>query len=286
MSTLGRDLGGAQGPGVVPFSGPPNNSGGYRTPVLRSSSPEVGLWLRNFAPRPAARSRVVCFPHAGGSASFFAPLSRALVPEVELWAVQYPGRQDRRGEPFITTIQALAARIAATLDTTDGKPVVFFGHSMGALVAFETARLVERAHKSDLRAVVVSGRRAPRDRREEDVHLRGDDGLLAEVARLSGTDARLLDDLDVREMVLPPLRNDYRAVETYRYQGGHRLACPLWAVTGDADPRVTPAEVEGWQEYTSGGFRLGVLPGGHFYLSEQTPKLAAFLQDCMRSFAA
>jgi pyochelin biosynthetic protein PchC len=223
-------------------------------------------WFRRFAASPEAKARLVCLPHAGGSAPFYFPVAKALAPDVEVLAVQYPGRQDRRHEPFLTSIDAMADRVADLLRNHADRPLALFGHSMGAMVAYETARRLERAG-TEVAALFVSGRRAPSRVRDESVHTRTDDGVIAELRRLSGTEADLLGDDEVVRMILPVVRNDYRAVETYRYVPGDPLTAPIVAFTGTDDPMATVDEVASWADHTAGGFELVELAGGHFFLT-------------------
>lgn len=226
-------------------------------------------WLRRFHPPGRDEARLVCFPHAGGSATFFHPVSARFAPTAEVLAVQYPGRQDRHREPCLTSVAELADRLAVELAALPARPTVFFGHSMGALVGFETARRLERdAPGSAPRSLVVSGRRAPSTRRPERVHELDDAGLLAEVRALDGPDMSALDD-DFLALVLPALRHDYRAVETYRADDGAVVGCPVLALTGRDDPRTTPEEADAWRRHTDGGFELEVMPGHHFFLVDQ-----------------
>jgi pyochelin biosynthetic protein PchC len=92
--------------------------------------------------------------------------------------------------------------------------------------------------------------------------------LVAELKSMSGTDSRILDDPDALRMILPPTRSDYRAVETYRYQPGPALSCPVVVLVGADDPKVDDDEAEAWAEHTTGPFALHTFPGGHFYFAE------------------
>lgn len=233
------------------------------------TEPAVGndTWIRRFHPAPEAATRLVCFPHAGGSATFYFPVSATLSPGVEVLTVQYPGRQDRRNEPPIGDIPSLADAVFEALRPWLADRPALFGHSMGSIVAFEVARRMEE-HGTPPRVLVASGRRAPSRYRGESVHLRDDEGVLAELRKLSGTDPRLLADEELQRMVLPAIRSDYRAIETYRHAAGAPpLSCPITVFVGDDDSQVTLEEAKAWQEHTAGAFDLHVFEGGHFYLT-------------------
>ncbi|WP_033289308.1 thioesterase II family protein [Amycolatopsis jejuensis] len=220
------------------------------------------LWLRRFRPSPAATRRLVCFPHAGGSAGFYQPVAAAQPPGTDVVVLQYPGRQDRYREPCLSTVESYADRISEVLDGEPELPTVYFGHSMGASIAFETA-----VRTGAVSALVASGRRAPAASRTEYVHRLDDAGLLREINRLGGTESALLDNEEVLRLALPAIRNDYRAAETYEGTPGTRLDCPIVALVGDADPKATVAEAGRWGEHTTATFRMRVFPGGHFYLT-------------------
>jgi surfactin synthase thioesterase subunit len=224
-------------------------------------------WIRRYHPAAGAETRLVCFPHAGGSASYFHPVSARFAPDVDVVSLQYPGRQDRRREPCVDTITALADLVTAELLTLSEKPTVFFGHSMGAVLAFETALRLEQHGVRAPGALIASGRRGPSTFRDERIHERDDDGVLAEVRELNRLDRTVLGDDEILRMALPAIRNDYRAIETYRCAPARRVRCPLTVLIGDSDPKVTPDEARNWSGHTDGAFRMEVFPGGHFFLA-------------------
>ncbi|GAB1333589.1 alpha/beta fold hydrolase [Streptomyces sp. E-15] len=225
------------------------------------------LWIRRYHPRPDATARLVCLPHAGGSATFYHPVSASMPASVDVLAVQYPGRQDRRAEPCAATIRELADHVTAALLPWTDRPLLLFGHSMGATLGFEVARRLERDHGVVPHALFASARRAPSCPRDERVHLRDDDGLIAEMRELSGTDAAILDDVELIRMALPAIRADYRAAETYVYEPGPNLRCPVVGLVGDDDPKVTVDEARAWSRHTDAPFEFHVFEGGHFYLT-------------------
>jgi surfactin synthase thioesterase subunit len=217
--------------------------------------------------------RLVCFPHAGGAATAYAPLAQALPAAIEVLALQYPGRQERLAEPCLESVDELVAAIVPELRPwIDGPapPFALFGHSTGAIVAYEVARVLERQGIVPL-GLFASGRRGPSTHRDEHVHRGGDRSLLREVARLGGTPPELLADEEVQQMMLPALRGDYKAIETYVWRPGPPLGCPIWALLGEDDPLATESEAAAWRSQTSAAFELHVLPGRHFYLVDQQP---------------
>ncbi|MFJ8150208.1 thioesterase II family protein [Streptomyces sp. NPDC096094] len=232
------------------------------------------LWLRRYHPAGTDAVRLVCFPHAGGSASFYHPVSARFAPRAEVISLQYPGRQDRRREPCVTDLGTLADLITEQLLALDERPTVFFGHSMGAALAFETAWRLEQRDAGP-HTLLASGRRAPSATRTEEVHLRDDDGIVAEMKRLNGTAAGVLGDEEILRMALPALRGDYHAIETYSCPPDRRVRCALTALTGRDDPLTTVAEAERWQEHTTGPFRLRVFDGGHFFLTQHLSAVQA-----------
>jgi surfactin synthase thioesterase subunit len=233
-------------------------------------------WLRGYHESDPGAVTLVCFPHAGGSASFFFALSSALAPAVAVRAVQYPGRQDRHREPCVDSIAGLADRISAALLEEVTGPLALFGHSMGAVLGYEVALRLCRAGHPGPRLLFASGRRAPSRYRPEYVHRGTDDQVLAVLRALDGTGDGLLADEEVARMILPAVRGDYRAIETYRHDPSDRLSCPVTVLTGADDPLTTLDEAQDWQRHTTGPTQVRVYPGGHFFL---VPQAAAVIGE-------
>ncbi|MEV4561333.1 alpha/beta fold hydrolase [Kitasatospora sp. NPDC049285] len=243
---------------------------------MTSTVSTADLWIRRYATAEPGAPKLVCLPHAGGSATFYVPMARALAPHCEVLAVQYPGRQDRLAEPRLESLDALADRIVPLLLPYAEDGLALFGHSMGATLAFEVARLLEEAGAVPL-ALFASGRAAPsRLPAGGTVHQGTDAELAARLRVLGGTYAPVLDDPELLELTLPAVRSDYKAAETYRYRPGAPLTCPVHVLTGDQDPMVTDADARAWAEHTSGPFALDTYAGGHFFLAHhQAPILAS-----------
>jgi surfactin synthase thioesterase subunit len=244
---------------------------GDLNPEGRVSNP-ADAWIRTLPPASAAPDQLVCFPHAGGAASYYGPMAKALGPDVAVLAIQYPGRLDRYHEPPIGSIEEIADQVADALASHLDRPTSLYGHSMGAAVAFEVAlRLQAGGH--GLGALFVSGRGAPSANRNNGVHQLDDDGLARELIRLGATDPVILADRELLEIVLPTIRADYRAIETYHHRDGVLIDCPIVVLTGSDDPEVDLAQAGAWRQHARGDFELHELPGGHFFLDEQRDRV-------------
>ncbi|MFI6108975.1 thioesterase II family protein [Streptomyces sp. NPDC051310] len=244
-----------------------------------AADPAVSRWIRQFHPAPQAPVRLLCLPHAGGSASAYYALSKALAPQVEVLAVQYPGRQDRRQEPLLDSIDALRAGLAEELAPWRDRPLALFGHSMGAVLAYEVARTLCGDAGAPPVHLFVSGRGGPEQQVELALDQMDDRAMVTALDDLGGTDMRFLDDEDVLRLVAPAIRSDYRAVRTYRHVPGPPLPCPITALVGDRDAMAPVGVVEPWGAHTSADFRMEVFPGGHFYLAENLGEVQRLVYD-------
>ncbi|MDA0566296.1 alpha/beta fold hydrolase [Streptomonospora sp. S1-112] len=234
-------------------------------------------WLRRFRPRPEARIRLVCLPHAGGGANAYRAWAALLPPGVELVAVQPPGREDRMGEDPADDMAEAVAAVAEELAPLLDRPYALFGHSMGSAVAFELARRLRGMGLPEPDRLYASGRRAPADAPPGTVHLASDDAIAAELARLGGTDPQVLAEPGLREAVLACVRADYRLIERYRPFAGAPLSCPVSVFLGAADPEVDAGRARLWSQTTTGRVDVRVFPGDHFYLGPRRAEVVAEL---------
>ena len=244
---------------------------------------EHNPWIRNFHPAPDAHTKLVCFPHAGGSASYFFPLSKALAPEFDVYVVQYPGHQDRYKEPFIDNIDGMADEAFSVLEPLTETPVALFGHSMGAVLAFEVARRMETSTGRLPAQVFVSGSRAP-SRYDREANEGGDDAaLVGEMRKLGGTDPRVLNNPDMLATILPAFRNDYRALQRYHRGTEVGIGAPVVVMAATDDPKSSVTDARAWLEHTSGGGDLHTFEGGHFYLEKQSQKVIEVIAEKLRA---
>ncbi|RZS45021.1 pyochelin biosynthetic protein PchC [Herbihabitans rhizosphaerae] len=224
------------------------------------------MTLRCYERRPGARLRLFCFPHAGGSASSFRTWPELLPADIETHAVQYPGRENRMRDPLVHRMDDLIAEIVDAVIALDDLPFAFFGHSMGAAVAYETAvALRDRGARRPVH-LFASAREAPHLARGGDVHLRDEDGICAEIGRLGGTAGEVLKQRELRDLIVPVVRNDYRLIETYLPTIGPPLDHPVTVLRGDVDPEVTEDEALGWKTVAGDRFEVVVFAGDHFFL--------------------
>jgi len=214
--------------------------------------------------------------------------SAALTPTADPLPLVLPGRASRLRERCFTRIRDLASSLAAGLDEFLERPFALFGHSLGALVAFELAREMRRKRTPLPIHVFVSSRRGPRLRElGPDIHRLPDAAFVDEVQRrYDAIPEEVLREPELMDLLLPTLRADFEMLETYEYEPDEPLDCPITALGGLDDARVPPASLEAWRAETRGPFEMHRLPGGHFYLRKAEGELVAFVRRTLEGCTA
>lgn len=233
------------------------------------------------ARKTAATHRLICFPHAGAGAAAYADWAEFLPPEIELVAVQLPGRQNRIAEePFADTAPLITVLTHALRPVLDGS-VAFFGHSGGAALAYEVAKALHKRGRRGPRQLFLSARPAPDVTGIRQLHELSEDEFRAEVVSLGGIDPEIADDEDVMGSLLPLLRADFGLWERHRPTEGPPLDCPITVLCGESDPRAPLDTVDRWRAYTNARFSTRIYPGGHFYFLDSTADVVSFIGEQM-----
>jgi medium-chain acyl-[acyl-carrier-protein] hydrolase len=237
-----------------------------RPGAARGTQPQ-SRWIAYRRPPGDVRLRLFCFHHAGGGASLYRSWRESMPGGLEVLPVQLPGRESRVAEQPFRSVDALLPALVEGLRPFMDVPFAFFGHSMGALVAFELARRLAAEGLPGPVHLWASGRRGPSvpDEREPSYGL-PEPEFIEELRRLDGTPEEVLRSRELLGLILPLLRADLEFCETYRYIPGAPLRCGISALGGAGDPDVSREQLDAWRAETEGPFRLRLFPGGHFYL--------------------
>jgi surfactin synthase thioesterase subunit len=236
-------------------------------------------WIRQFhKPESSEASLLLLFPHAGAGASAYRTLSKVTAANFNVIIFQYPGRQDRASEPTLPTLGDIAAGAFAEFESSDHNrevPIHTFGHSMGAVVSFEFARLAEAAGLN-VHQLTVSSAVAPCNIADKPALPTDDDAVLAHMGALDGTNSAVMGNLDVMRMALPVMKGDYQAFNAYKCAGDVKVAARIHSIGGDQDPMITMRDLYGWGKHTD-ELDVTLFDGGHFFLNTQTEALAELL---------
>jgi surfactin synthase thioesterase subunit len=218
--------------------------------------------------------RLICFAHAGAAASAFSTWHKQLPEQIEVYAVQLPGREARRGEPFARDFAKLVQQLQNVLAPLHDRPVALFGYSLGSLLAFEYARGIAR----DAEHLIVGAGLAPQRPIEPSMAHLSDAEFLRELdKRYDGIPSLIRTDPELLAYFLPVIRADLDLRSTYRYREQPPLACPITALGGSRDPRVTPDEVAHWRSQTSAAFSSHIYPGGHLFITSALSQVLSLI---------
>ncbi len=224
------------------------------------------------------KPKLYIFPHAGGSAQYYVPFANTFSKDIQRIAVQYPGQRGNHDLASFTSIQDLADQACQLVPPPKraDDPVAFFGHSMGALLAFEVARRFEAAG-TPICALFVSACAAP-GRSGYEYIPESDRGLLNVVNEMTGANPEFLENEDFASKILPTLRG-FRAIVNYRCPPESTVSCPLFAYLADSDDVATYDKVVPWAERTTAEFTARVFTGHHFYLNDHLPELVGDIEE-------
>ncbi|MEJ7808446.1 MAG: alpha/beta fold hydrolase [Telluria sp.] len=224
-------------------------------------------WLIG-SPLASRKLRLYCFSYAGGSAHAYSSWQAALGPDIEVCAIQLPGRGMRMAEQPYTSMQELVVALAQVLTKQDRTPFAFFGHSMGALLALELARFCAR-HSLDMPlCLIASGAAAPQfDRPPRNLHTLSDDALIDALRDYDGSPPEVLEHRELMALLLPMIRADFQLIESHVYRAGRPLELPLTVFVGDGDGQITQESAPHWQKETHGPCQVRQFQGGHFFIN-------------------
>ncbi|MCQ1061098.1 alpha/beta fold hydrolase [Photobacterium sp. ZSDE20] len=246
----------------------------------------IEAWFANFSNHDNVDYRLICFPFSGGGANIYRQWP-AHLSQAEVWALKLPGREVRFSEPVITDLELLVETLAPIVKALMDKPCVFFGHSMGALIAFELARYMEKQYGCTPELLIVSGFRSPeRKSKKRQLHALPESELVSELREYGGTVPQILEHRETMLLLLPMLRGDFKIHETHYFDPSQSVSCPIRALYGRADDVADRDDIEGWQKYTQGAFAITAFDGEHFFLNTEYPRICSLIETQMGSLTS
>ncbi len=249
--------------------------------------PQNNPWLAFHKQNPLANLRLFCFPFAGGSAMTYRTWAGLLPTNIEVCPIELPGRGSRMRETLYTNIKPLVKDLAEALIPYHDKPYVFFGHSMGALIAFEITRLFRNKNLPGPVHLFVSGHVAPQFGCTHDpIYDLPEQQFIEELRKLDGTPEAVLNNSELMQLIMPMLRADFEMNETYSYEPGSQLKCPISVYGGVHDKDVTQEKLAAWRELTSADSSIQMFAGGHFFLQTEQPVVLQSLSHELKKIVA
>jgi len=249
---------------------------------------ETQTWLlRPSIRRTIPRMRLICLPYAGGGAQIYRNYGQELPADVEVCAVQLPGRERRIREPALESVDAIVDHLAPVLGPEAEVPYVVFGHSLGALVGFELVRRLRSEGYPLPRRLFACAHRAPHlPDPDPPIHQLPNDRFIEELRGLNGTPQAVFDSQELLDLFLPVLRADFTAAETYIYRSGAPLPCAITAIGGTGDNMISREAMQAWREHTSGDFELHFVEGDHFFIHQRHKDVMRILRYAIANVLA
>lgn len=231
-----------------------NNSNWFTCPLLRNQP----------------KLRLFCFPYAGGGSRVFRGWEKTLPADIEIHIAQLPGRDKRFLEEIPRSVSKIVEGLKQGIQPYLNEPFAFFGHSMGALLAFELARTLVKEEKVSPLHLFVSGKAAPHLKNiHRTIYNLPKEQFLQELSNLNGTPKEVLGNKELMQIYEPILRGDFEVCDTYLYKKGSLLTCPISAFGGLQDVRVDERNLKAWGELTTAFNQVRMVEGDHFFLHSQ-----------------
>lgn len=235
-----------------------------------------GKFILRFIPvkfqKPKSSVRLYCFPYAGGSAQVFSPWHALISDSIEVVGVQYPGRSERFNEPAIDDCILMAKAIAADINAADSKPFALLGYSMGGAIAYETMRHLKKPPAALFLCASQPPKLSKRRRCEQN-----EEQLIEDIKKLGGIDERLLEDNEMRALIINMMRTDFKLLDTYQSKTQH-ANCPVHIIYGTKDPHVAPESAKEWQKLCVGQVHYHEINGEHFFIRTHRDELINCVQ--------
>ncbi|MFI6744405.1 thioesterase II family protein [Nonomuraea sp. NPDC050451] len=254
----------------------------------RGTSRPGGRWTLFATSLPDPRLRLLCFPFAGGGASTYRAWGEPMAAGgVEVWPVQLPGRENRLGEPAMDDLPALVRLLADEFgEELSRLPYAFFGHSMGACIAYELVLEMRRRGLPEPARLIASAHRAPHwPSLGPTYHDLPKDEFLVRLKEYGGTPEEVFAVPDLLDLLVPLLQTDFALFERHRWAAGDPLGCPV-TVLGGLDDTVSAEELTGWEELTAGPFEVRMVQGDHFYLISSQEQTIRMVRDLLTAAAS
>jgi len=234
-------------------------------------------WFVHPLSKKRAEIRLFLFPYAGGGPAVFGKWLGEFDTHIETFIAHYPGRGSRHNESPITQIDTLVDKLAQAIQPLLDKPLAFFGHSFGGLIAYELAKQIQP------QILFISGCAAPHlPNSHPPIHHLPDPDFIKSLQELNGIPNEIMDNSELMELLLPMLRADFEAFEGYQ-PNSYQLACPITAFGGLDDPRVNREQLEGWATHTTAGFRTQYFSGDHFFINTNTANIITSINSELTS---
>ncbi|MGF1737870.1 thioesterase II family protein [Photobacterium satsumensis] len=251
--------------------------------VYANPEQAIETWFANFSNHDNGDYRLICFPFSGGGSNIYRQWP-AHLPQAEVWALKLPGREARFSEPVMTDLELLVETLAPIVRVLMDKPCVFFGHSMGALIALELTRYVEKHYGCSPELLVVSGFRSPeRKSKKRQLHALPESEFVSELREYGGTVPQILEHRETMLLLLPMLRGDFKMHETHNFDPSQSVSCPIHALYGRADEVANRDDIEGWEKYTQETIAITEFDGEHFFLNTKYPQICDLIETQMGS---